>query len=193
MSNNSKQYELLGAKELTRELFSSRNSICLSELEKGKLLTAAAIFRGKIETSVVEGSLASIKQKNNANFVEWIPDNLLSSVCQVPNSEYPVSAVMLGNMTSIQSIFKRIDSQYAPMLKRKAFMHHYIKEGLEWSEMEEARSNMLDLISEYQQYEVLESGEFEEEDEEDEVFNKKARSETALSDHHSTEANSHRD
>lgn len=79
------------------------------------------------------------------------------------------------------------------MLKRKAFIHHYIKEGLDWNEMDEARNNVLDLINEYQQYEALESGEFEEEEEEEELMEKKAMSETALSDHHSTQANSHRD
>jgi tubulin beta len=39
------------------------------------------------------------------------------------------------------------------MFNRKAFIHHYIEQGLDWSEMTEARMNVLDLTNEYQQYE----------------------------------------
>lgn len=40
------------------------------------------------------------------------------------------------------------------MFRRKAFLHWYTGEGMDEMEFTEAESNMNDLISEYQQYQV---------------------------------------
>ncbi len=40
------------------------------------------------------------------------------------------------------------------MFRRKAFLHWYTGEGMDENEFTEAESNMHDLISEYQQYQV---------------------------------------
>lgn len=41
------------------------------------------------------------------------------------------------------------------MFRRKAFLHWYTGEGMDEMEFTEAESNMNDLVSEYQQYQVL--------------------------------------
>lgn len=41
------------------------------------------------------------------------------------------------------------------MFRRKAFLHWYTGEGMDEMEFTEAESNMNDLISEYQQYQVI--------------------------------------
>jgi tubulin beta len=38
------------------------------------------------------------------------------------------------------------------MFRRKAFLHHYLDEGMDEMEFVEAESNIVDLISEYQGY-----------------------------------------
>lgn len=54
------------------------------------------------------------------------------------------------------------------MFRRKAFLHWYTGEGMEEHEFREAESNMIDLISEYQQYEQAKADiDDSEEDEED--------------------------
>ena len=40
------------------------------------------------------------------------------------------------------------------MFRRKAFLHWYTGEGMDEMEFTEAESNMNDLVSEYQQYQV---------------------------------------
>jgi len=40
------------------------------------------------------------------------------------------------------------------MFRRKAFLHWYTGEGMDEMEFTEAESNLNDLISEYQQYQV---------------------------------------
>jgi tubulin beta len=63
-----------------------------------------------------------------------------------------MSVTVLGNSTAIQEMFKRIGEQFAAMFRRKAFLHWYTGEGMDEMELNEAESNINDLVSEYQQY-----------------------------------------
>lgn len=88
-------------------------------------------------------------------FVEWIPNNVKVAVCDIPPRGLKMSATFIGNTTAIQEIFKRISEQFTAMFRRKAFLHWYTGEGMDEMEFTEAESNMNDLVSEYQQYQVL--------------------------------------
>lgn len=66
-----------------------------------------------------------------------------------------MAATFCANTTAIQEIFARIQKQFAAMFRVKAFVHWYTAEGMDELEFEEAHSNLVDLISEYQQYEVI--------------------------------------
>lgn len=87
-------------------------------------------------------------------FVEWIPSNVKVAVCDIPPRGLKMSATFIGNTTAIQEIFKRISEQFTAMFRRKAFLHWYTGEGMDEMEFTEAESNMNDLVSEYQQYQV---------------------------------------
>ena len=65
-----------------------------------------------------------------------------------------MSSTFIGNTTSIQELFKRVSEQFTAMFRRKAFLHWYTGEGMDEMEFTEAESNMNDLVSEYQQYQV---------------------------------------
>ncbi|MBZ3888506.1 Tubulin beta-4B chain [Sciurus carolinensis] len=106
----------------------------------------------------------------NTYFVEWIPNNVKTAVCDIPPRGLKMSATFIGNSTAIQELFKRISEQFTAMFRRKAFLHWYTGEGMDEMEFTEAESNMNDLVSEYQQYQdatAEEEGEFEEEAEEE--------------------------
>jgi len=96
--------------------------------------------------------MVNILDKNKQYFVEWIPNNIKSSVCDVPPKGLKMSTTFIGNSTSIQEMFKRVSEQFTLMFRRKAFLHWYIGEGMDEMEFTEAESNMNDLIAEYQQY-----------------------------------------
>lgn len=87
-------------------------------------------------------------------FVEWIPNNVKVAVCDIPPRGLRMSATFIGNTTAIQEIFRRISEQFTAMFRRKAFLHWYTGEGMDEMEFTEAESNMNDLVSEYQQYQV---------------------------------------
>jgi tubulin beta len=92
------------------------------------------------------------KTKNSSYFVEWIPNNVKSSVCDIPPKGLKMAVTFIGNSTAIQEMFKRVSEQFIAMFRRKAFLHWYTGEGMDEMEFTEAESNMNDLVSEYQQY-----------------------------------------
>merc|ERR1712057_138793 len=110
------------------------------------------------------------QNKNSCYFVEWIPNNIKSSVCDIPPKGLKMSAAFIGNSTAIQEMFKRVSEQFTMMFRRKAFLHWYTGEGMDEMEFTEAESNMNDLVSEYQQYQdasAEEEGEGGDEDDEE--------------------------
>ena len=91
---------------------------------------------------------------HTSHFVDWIPNNVKTAVCNIPPKGLTMSGTFIGNSTSIQEIFKRISDQFTLMFRRKAFLHWFTGEGMDEMEFTEAESNMNDLIAEYQQYQV---------------------------------------
>ena len=119
----------------------------------------------------VDEQMLSVQNKNSAYFVEWIPNNVKTAVCDIPPRGLSMAATFIGNTTAIQEIFKRISEQFTAMFRRKAFLHWYTGEGMDEMEFTEAESNMNDLVSEYQQYEeaAAEDDYFDENPDEEEI------------------------
>merc|ERR1712232_996780 len=111
--------------------------------------------------------MLNVQNKNSSCFVEWIPNNIKASVCDIPPKGLKMAVAFAGNSTAIQEMFKRVAEYFTAMFRRKAFLHWYTGEGMDEMEFTEAESNMNDLVSEYQQYQdatAEEEGEFDEEE-----------------------------
>ncbi|KAK3865569.1 hypothetical protein Pcinc_028835 [Petrolisthes cinctipes] len=151
-SRGSKPYRALSVPDLTQQMFDAKNLLADCDPRHGRYLTAAAIFRGIMSMREVEDQMCSIQNKKSSLFVEWIPNNVLTAVCNVPPCGLDMSSTFVGNSTSIQELFKRVSEQFHAMYRRKAFVHWYTNEGMDEMEFTEAEANMNDLISEYQLY-----------------------------------------
>jgi len=123
----------------------------------GRYLAASAMFRGKISSQEIDDQLFNIQNKNSSSFVDWIPNNIKSSICDIPPKGLKMAGTFVGNSTSIQEVFQRISDQFTAMYRRKAFLHSYQNEGMDELEFTEAESNINDIISEYQQYQHMET------------------------------------
>uniref|UniRef100_A0AAY4DLJ1 Tubulin beta chain n=1 Tax=Denticeps clupeoides TaxID=299321 RepID=A0AAY4DLJ1_9TELE len=169
-SRGSQQYRSLTVPELTQQMFDAKNMMAACDPRHGRYLTVAAIFRGRMSMKEVDEQMLNVQNKNSSYFVEWIPNNVKTAVCDIPPRGLKMAATFIGNSTAIQELFKRISEQFTAMFRRKAFLHWYTGEGMDEMEFTEAESNMNDLVSEYQQYQdatAEEEGEFEEEGEEE--------------------------
>eukprot|EP00043_Microstomoeca_roanoka_P008083 m.77974 g.77974 ORF g.77974 m.77974 type:complete len:453 (+) comp14093_c0_seq1:45-1403(+) len=170
-SRGSKAYRALSVPELTQQMFDAKNMMAACDPRHGRYLTAAAIFRGRVAMKEVEEQMLNVQNKNSSYFVEWIPNNIQSAVCDIPPRGLSMSATFLGNSTAIQQVFKRMSHQFTAMFRRKAFLHWYLDEGMDEMEFSEAEANMNDLVAEYQQYQdatIEDEGDFADDDEEEE-------------------------
>lgn len=170
----SEQYRALNVSELIGQMFSAKNMMTACDPRHGRYLTVASIFRGaSISTKDVDEQMLNVQQKNSDQFVEWIPNNVKTAVCDIAPRGLKMSSTFIGNSTSIQTLFKRISEQFTAMFKRKAFVHWYTGEGMDEQEFVEAESDLNDLVSEYQQYQeaTSETDFTEQADEGEEVVN----------------------
>ena len=151
-ARGSQQYKALTVPELTQQMFDARNMMVAVDPRHGRYLTVAGIFRGRISMNEVDTQMAQIQNKSSSNFVEWIPNNIKTAVCDIPPKGLKMSATFIGNNTAVQELFKRMSEGFSFMMKRKAFLHLYTMEGMDEMEFFEAESNINDLVSEYQQY-----------------------------------------
>ncbi|XP_048005851.1 tubulin beta chain-like [Leguminivora glycinivorella] len=165
-SRSSQQYRALTVPELTKQMFDAKNMMAACDPRRGRYLTVAAVFRGRMSMKEVDEQILNVQNKNKEFFVEWIPNNVKTAVCDIPPRGLKMSSTFIGNTTAIQELFKRISEQFASMFSRKAFLHWYLGEGMDESEFAEADNNLSDLISEYQQYQDATLGDQEFEGEE---------------------------
>lgn len=127
--------------------------MCAADPRHGRYLTASAIYRGKMSTKEVDEQMLNVQNKNSSYFVERIPNNVKSTICDIPHpTGLKMASTFIGNSTSIQEMFRHVSEQFIAMFRRKAFLHWYTGEGMDEMEFTEAESNINDLVSESQQY-----------------------------------------
>ena len=192
-ARGNKDYRALTVPELTLQMFDPKNMMAACNPRAGRYLTVAAIFRGRMSMKEVDDEILNVQNKHNKQFVEWIPNNIKTAVCDIPPRGLKMASTFMGNSTAIQELFGRISHQFTAMFRRKAFLHWYtgklshyssfqfkilvltsfsfflIGEGMDEMEFSEAESNQNDLISEYQQYQDATAAPDDDDDEDDEV------------------------
>merc|ERR1712134_148013 len=83
-SRGSQQYRSLTVPELTQQMFDAKNMMAAADPRHGRYLTCTALFRGRMSTKEVDEQMLNVQNKNSSYFVEWIPNNIKSSVCDIP-------------------------------------------------------------------------------------------------------------
>ncbi|XP_043801846.1 tubulin beta-1 chain-like [Apis laboriosa] len=151
-SRSSAPYIKVDVPELTKQLFHANSMFVYCDPTKAKFLTVAVIFRGRMSTKFVDEQMLNIRSKNSPHFIEWIPNNIQTAICDIPPRGINMSASMISNSTAIQRPIKRLMSAFDNMLKKRAYLHWYTNEGMDESEFTESYSTMYNLLFEYQQH-----------------------------------------
>ena len=138
-SSDSVQLTDLTLPELTDQMFDANHTMAVCDLSLGQCLTVAAMFRGSMSLKEVNEQLVTVQDKSSSRFVEWIPDNVKTAVCDVPPHGLNMAATLLSNNTAIQDVFKRIGAEFAALFKTKAYVHLYTAEGMDETEFSEVR------------------------------------------------------
>ena len=99
-SRGSQQYRALSVPELTQQMWDAKNMMCAADPRHGRYLTASALFRGRMSTKEVDEQMLNVQNKNSSYFIEWIPNNVKSSVCDIPPKGLKMSATFIGKEQS---------------------------------------------------------------------------------------------
>jgi len=158
-------YQLVNVQELVNQGYSPRNFFSNVKPDDGKYLAASFAYRGGMQTNDVDEEVDKLQTDKSEDFVEWIPNNIKSSIVITPPTTSDSSCTFIANTTALKGIFQRLATQFGAMYRRKAFLHWYKGEGMDEMEFQEADKNVRDLITEYQD---KQDATFEEEDDEDE-------------------------
>jgi tubulin beta len=67
----------------------------------------------------VDEQILNVQNKNSSYFVEWIPNNVKTAVCDIPPRGLKMASTFIGNSTAIQELFKRVSEQFTAMFRRK--------------------------------------------------------------------------
>ena len=115
--------------DLTAQMFDANNMMAACDPRHGRYLTVATIFRGKVRVFYsisffillqmsmrdVDDTMTAMQRKNAGSFVEWIPSNVKTAVCNIPPVGMDMSGTFIGNTTAIQELFKRISESFTGM------------------------------------------------------------------------------
>lgn len=142
-------YVKLSPAELVQQIFSSKNLLAEVDLRKGKILTVSAIFRGLLSPKEIDTLMVNVRNRNLSHFVEWIPNNIKTAICDIPPRGLKMSATFIGNTTGVVQLFDKCLKSFQGMLNRKAFLHWYTSEGMEEQEFLDAGVTLQDLMEEY--------------------------------------------
>ncbi|XP_038119676.1 tubulin alpha-4 chain isoform X2 [Culex quinquefasciatus] len=154
-------HEQLTTHQITYECFEPGNQLVKCDPRSGKYISCCMLYRGDVSPVDINRSIQEVKAKSSVNFVDWCPTGFKIGI----NYQAPISVpggdlakvdravCMLSNSTAVKSAWERIATKYDLLYERKVFFHHFLDEGLEESDLCDAKENMTALICDYQEVE----------------------------------------
>ncbi|KAF7383925.1 hypothetical protein HZH68_014682 [Vespula germanica] len=152
----------MSVQRITYDCFEPANQMVKCDPRTGIYMSCCLLYRGDVSPSDVNNTIASLKGKRFIRFVGWSPAGFKVGINYQPSTTVPggdlaysnKTVAMLYNNTAIRHAWVKIARKCDLMYQKRAFVHHYVGEGMEEKVFQEAIDNTAALIEDYKEVEL---------------------------------------
>ncbi|XP_035450180.1 tubulin alpha chain isoform X2 [Spodoptera frugiperda] len=147
--------------QLMMQCFEPSNQMVKCDPRHGSYMSCCLLFRGDVNPNDINSSINQIKSMRAIKFVSWSPTGFKIGINYQPPMTVPGgdlaalmrAVVMVSNSSSIRVAWERLCKKFSLMYAKRAFVHHYVGEGLEEGEFKNALMNIKALAKDYKEME----------------------------------------
>uniref|UniRef100_A0AAG5CU98 Tubulin alpha chain n=1 Tax=Anopheles atroparvus TaxID=41427 RepID=A0AAG5CU98_ANOAO len=147
--------------QLTQQCFEPANQLVQCDPRTGRYMSCCLLYRGDVSPVDINRALQELRRSRSVGFVDWCPTGFKIGINYQPPIAVPGADLartdqalcVLTNNTAIKTAWSRVAGKYQRLYDRRAFLHHYLDEGIEELDLGEAFENIRTLISDYEEIE----------------------------------------
>ncbi|XP_050594641.1 tubulin alpha chain-like [Bombus affinis] len=147
--------------QITYSCFEPSNQMVSCDPRVGAYTSCCLLYRGDVAPNDVNRTIGSLKGAKSIRFVTWSPTGFKVGINYQPTTTVPGgdlaksrrTVAMASNNTAIRYRWSMLARKFDLMFQKRAFVHHYVGEGMEEDSFGEACDNVITLIDDYKEVE----------------------------------------